>query len=225
MNGHGSGFFTWSLLCGFVLFDMAFAGLAQGQPANRKPHVVFLVGEDAHKSEETLPVFAKALEDRYSLRCSVLLTKGGPADRTNLPGLEVLTEADAAVFALRERELPEQQMKFIRDYVKAGKPIVAIRTATHAFSNWREFGPEVLGTGWKKHFGLSSNTDVHTDPAAGQHPILSGLDAAFPSQSCLYEVLPLPKSAKQLLWGSSIGPGDGREQERPVQPVAWTIEG
>jgi hypothetical protein len=224
MSGRCRRLFAGLLLCGFVSLGMASVGASLGQPTGRKPHVVFLVGEDAHKSEETLPAFAKALEDRYALRCTVLLTKDGPTDRANLPGLEALAEADVAVFALRDRELPEQQMKLIRTYLGAGKPLVAIRTTTHAFSNWREFGPEVLGTGWKKHFGLASNTDVRRDPGAGQHPILAGLDSAFPSRSCLYEVVPLPKSAKPLLLGTSVGPGDGREDERPVQPVAWTIE-
>ena len=33
----------------------------------------------------------------------------------------------------RFRALPDEQMKYIVDYLEAGKPVVGLRTATHAF--------------------------------------------------------------------------------------------
>ena len=41
--------------------------------------------------------------------------------------------ADLMVMFLRFRALPDEQMKPIDDFLKRGKPLVAIRTSTHAF--------------------------------------------------------------------------------------------
>ena len=51
----------------------------------------------------------------------------------NIPGLEALDTADLLVMQTRFRDLPDDQMKHIVNYIESGKPIVGIRTATHAF--------------------------------------------------------------------------------------------
>ena len=38
------------------------------------------------------------------------------------------------ILFIRFRDLPDDQMKHIAEYVDAGKPIIAMRTATHAFA-------------------------------------------------------------------------------------------
>ena len=70
----------------------------------------------------------------------------------------------------RFRDLPDEQMKHIVDYVESGKPIVGMRTATHAFNikpgktyakyslatskEWDGgFGRQVLGETWINHHG------------------------------------------------------------------------
>ena len=57
-----------------------------------------------------------------------------PNRRDNIPGLEALETADLMVIFTRFRNLPDDQMKHIVDYVESGKPIVGMRTATHAFN-------------------------------------------------------------------------------------------
>ena len=70
----------------------------------------------------------------------------------------------------RFRDLPDEQMRHIVEYVEAGKPIIGMRTATHAFNipagqdlrqstacqskQWDGgFGRQVLGETWINHHG------------------------------------------------------------------------
>ena len=69
----------------------------------------------------------------------------------------------------RFRDLPDQQMKYIVDYLNTGKPVMGLRTATHAFNfqknktyakysygskEWAGgFGRQVLGETWSNHYG------------------------------------------------------------------------
>ena len=56
-----------------------------------------------------------------------------PERRDNIPGLEALETADLMVLFTRFRDLPDDQMKHVVDYVESGRPIIGLRTATHAF--------------------------------------------------------------------------------------------
>ena len=109
------------------------AGAGQGK------HIVFLAGDEEYRSEEGLPMLARILAVRHGFKCTVLFTIN-PADGTidpltltNMPGMAALDSADACVMGLRFRELPDAQMKHFVDYLNAGKPIIALRTSTHAF--------------------------------------------------------------------------------------------
>ena len=89
---------------------------------------------------KSLPQMAKILAERHGFKCTVLFAID-PADgtinpniTTNMPGAEALDSADAIVMALRFREWPDAQMKHFVDAYLAGKPIIALRTSTHAFN-------------------------------------------------------------------------------------------
>src|SRR5207248_2411757 len=92
-----------------------------------------------YRSEEALPQLGKILARHHGFKCTVLFAID-PADGTiqpnksNIPGLQALKTADLMILALRFRDLPEEQMKHIVDYLEAGKPIMGLRTATHSFS-------------------------------------------------------------------------------------------
>lgn len=192
-------------------------------PIEPPPHVVFVIGESEYKSERTMPALANELESKYGLRCTVLLA----TSQSDIPGLEALEQADLAVFYLRFRTLPDEQLDRIKAYLGAGKPLVALRTTTHAFGSgvktpiWKEFPTQVLGTPWWQfHYGHESSTDVSVAPEAAGHPILTGVPERFHCRSWLYYVLPLSPSARPLLMGESVGPS--RREERVANPVAWT---
>src|SRR5262245_34613402 len=142
-----------------------------GQPGSK--HIFLISGDEEYRSEETLPQLGKILAKHHGFRCTVLFAidpKDGainPNVRNNIPGLEALKSADLMVLATRFRDLPDEQMKHIADYVESGKPIIGMRTATHAFApeksktyakyHWANkeggFGRKVLGETWVSHHG------------------------------------------------------------------------
>ena len=102
-------------------------------------HIVLISGDEEYRSEETLPQLAKILAKHHGFKCTVLFAVD-PKDGTinpnvnDIPGLEALKTADLMVIFTRFRNLPDDQMQHIVDYVDAGKPVVGLRTATHAFN-------------------------------------------------------------------------------------------
>src|SRR3954468_22387702 len=147
-----------------------------GDGPGKGKHIVLVSGDEEYRSEEALPQLAKILAKRHGFRCTVLFAID-PNDGTinpnvsNIPGLEALDKADLLVIFTRFRDLPDEQMKHIVDYLDAGKPIVGIRTATHAFNikpgktyskyshnskdeSYSEgFGKQILGETWINHHG------------------------------------------------------------------------
>src|SRR6266498_3550942 len=128
--------------------------------------IVFLTGDEEYRSEEGLPQLAKILARRHGFKCTVLFSinpKTGEIDpntKNNEPGMEALDSADLCVMLLRFRAWPDAQMKHFADYIAAGKPVIGLRTSTHAFSGlngsyewFNDFGKNVLGEKWVNHWG------------------------------------------------------------------------
>ncbi len=199
----------------------------------RKPLVVFVAADQEYGSEETMPVFARELEKHYGMRTKVLKAYPDQNTADNIPGLEVLKEADLAIFFMRWQLLPKDQVQYFDDYLKSGKPLVAFRTSTHAFNypkgneleRWNAFGSFALGAppGWGGdhfHYGHESSTDVTYIPAARKNPILKGVETSFHVRSWLYHTLPKfpPPDANALLMGKSVNP----DKAATDNPVAWT---
>ena len=101
--------------------------------------VVLVSGDEEYRSEEGLPQLGRILARLHGFECRVLFaidTETGlinPNEQTNIPGLEHLASADLLILFTRFRSLPEEQMKWIDEYLRAGKPVIGLRTATHAF--------------------------------------------------------------------------------------------
>jgi hypothetical protein len=154
------------------------------------------------------------------------------------------------VIATRFRNLPDEQMQEIDDYLRAGKPVVGLRTATHAFNvpadrtfarySWSHkgedfaegFGRQVLGETWINHHGHHGKESTRglVVPAAKDHPILRGIaDGEIWGPTDVYGVrLPLPGDSQPLVLGQVLAgmtpesePVAG-EQNAPMMPVAWT---
>lgn len=201
----------------------------------KKPYVVFVTGDHEYSGELTLPLIAAELEKNYGMRTKVLKSTPDYNGEKDIPGLEALREADLAVFFLRWRLLPQEQLDSIDDYLKSGKPVMGFRTTTHAFNypkgdpreRWNAFGEFAFGAppGWggaaqHTHYGHKSTTDVTVIPAAAKHPILTGVEPAFHVSSWLYRVLPNypANGAVPLLMGRSVNP----DKDAIDNPVAWT---
>ncbi|MES2454230.1 MAG: ThuA domain-containing protein [Bacteroidota bacterium] len=227
--------FSFSLILAFTLLTVSACSVAQSKKgSSKKPLVVFVTGDHEYSSEATMPLIAAELEKNYGIRTIVLKSSPDHNSEENIPGLEALKDADLAVFFLRWRRLPEEQVKYIDDYLKSGKPVMGFRTTTHAFNypkghpleKWNAFGEFALGApgGWGKgghtHYGHNSTTDVSVIPAQIKHSILTGVKPAFHAASWLYHVLPdYPlKGSTWLLMGKSVNP----DKAALDNPVAWT---
>jgi type 1 glutamine amidotransferase len=172
-----------------------------------------------------------------------------PDTSDNIPGLEALQSADLMIIATRFRNLPDEQMKYVVEYVEAGKPVIGLRTATHAFNipggrqfthySWnyggaefqQGFGRQVLGETWISHHGnhkVESTRGLLASDAAS-HPILSGIkDGDIWGPTDVYGVrLPLPGDSQPLVLGQvlkGMEPADepvAGEKNDPMMPIAW----
>jgi type 1 glutamine amidotransferase/nicotinamidase-related amidase len=194
-----------------------------GQPAFRfpeddRPHVTFLVSDDHYQADKLLPQFAQMLTEQYDVYTTVMHGQGG----NHIWGMEELAAADCLVLYIRRLALPEKQLEMIRQYLQAGKPLVALRTACHAFdvrgktppggAEWPEFGREVLGCNYTGHTLVGGST-IWVLPERAEHPLVKGLPAArWASEGTLYLVSPLLEDTTVLMMGEAAG---------RVEPVTW----
>lgn len=217
-------------------------------------HIVFLTGDEEYRSEEGLPQLAKILARHHGFRCTVLFSinpETGEIDPNytqNIPGMKVLDTADLCILLLRFRNLPDEQMQHFADYLESGKPLIGMRTATHAFHvpgdrkfarfDWQSkswdggFGRQVLGETWVNHHGHHGSQATRGRLAPGQEasPILRGIkDSEIFGTTDVYEVrLPLPGDSQPLVLGEvlvGMKPDDAAvqgKQNDPMMPIAWT---
>lgn len=212
-------------------------------------HVVIVTGDDEYRSEESMPQLAKILAKRQGFKVTVLFAIDpdtqalDPSVLNNIPGLEALETADLMILFLRFRELPDDQMKRIIDYTNSGRPIIGIRTATHAFSyqknmqspyakwTWTSKDPKggwgraVLGETWVNHYGHHGVESTRGVPAKGManHPILRGCEDIW-GESDVYGIRTLSGDSKPLVMGQvlvGMKPSDEVNTEKPSVPIAW----
>ncbi|MER3416435.1 MAG: hypothetical protein C4297_09525 [Gemmataceae bacterium] len=199
-----------------------------------RPHVVFVTGDCEYRSEITMPMISEILQKHHGMRCTVCTARDDrgelrPKYLRNIVGLEALRQADLAVFFIRYRQLPDVQLRSILDYAASGKPLVGLRTTTHAFRytagphmRWNDgFGLDIFGQKWIRHHGHDSSTRVYL--AVKDHPIARGLAPEFHCRSWLYHVMPLSGDCHPLLLGAAVkgDKPDGAMFGTP-NPVAWT---
>jgi len=221
-------------------------------------HIVFLTGDEEYRSEEAGVALARILAVRHGFKCTVLFAID-PADGSinpvipnNIPGMEALDSADLCVVNLRFRELPDDQMKHFVAYVNSGKPLIGLRTATHAFNYVKDkqgpyakysfnnkewpggFGQQVLGETWVNHHGqhgVQSTRGILNDEFKN-HPMLRGVTDIW-GPTDVYTVSHLGKDAKVLVWGqvlSGMKPtdpplkDDPEKKNDPMMPLVWTRE-
>jgi type 1 glutamine amidotransferase len=227
---------TMILLWMAMILCLGVSAQTKSKKQSQKPLIVFVTGDHEYSSEATMPAIAAELEKNYGFRTKVLKAYPDHNAEENIPGLEALKDADVAVFFLRWRRLPAEQVQMIEAYLKSAKPLVGFRTTTHAFKypqghpleKWNAFGEFAFNTppGWggkanHTHYGHLSSTDVKIIPEAASSPLLTGVAQSFHVRSWLYQVLPdYPlKGSTALLMGHSIDPSTPKAYDNPV---AWT---
>ena len=212
-------------------------------------HIVLVGGDEEYRSEEALPLLGKILAVHHGFKCTVLFAidpdtgEINPEEQTNIPGLHNLGSADMMVLFTRFRELPDDQMKYIVDYTNAGKPVMGLRTATHAFSysrnlespyakysfNSEEFdggyGRQVLGETWINHHGNHGKESTRglIDTEMKDHPILKGVEDVWGATD-VYGTTTLAGNPQVLLHGQvlvGMEPSDSPKPDTPTMPLAW----
>ncbi len=212
--------------------------------AGKGKEVVFVVGDDEYYSEEGGPLLGRILAERHGFRVSLCFSTNpetgviAQSEKKNIPGLESLRKADLMVIFTRFRALPDEQMKEIVDYVDSGRPVIGLRTATHAFAypagsespyakySWNNknpdfeggFGRQILGETWISHWGGHGKQATRgvLAPGAAGHPVLKGVNGSdIYGPTDVYEVrLPLPEGCVPLVMGQVLKSMDF--QDEPV---------
>ena len=224
-----------------------------GDGPGKGKKIVLVSGDEEYRSEEALPQLGQILAKHHGFDCTVLFAidpKDGaiqPNVNNNIPGLEKLKDADLLILFTRFRDLPDDQMKRVVDYVESGKPVIGLRTATHAFAlssktykkyDWGNkdkayeggFGKQVLGETWVAHHGAHGKEGTRGVVAKGEesNPIFKGIEAGGVfGTTDVYTAKPIGDS-KVLLYGEateSFQPDSkavaGKKND-PMMPIAWT---
>mgnify|MGYP006291139467 CR=1 FL=1 len=254
---------SFSISCLFLVFVFS-AAAACAPPTEDQPwvtyeggdgpgsgrHIVFVSGDEEYRSEEALPMLAKIMAVRHGFRATVLFPIDpetghiNPNYQQNIPGLQQLEDADLMVLFTRFRDLPEDQMEHIVRFINAGKPIVAFRTATHAFQfpeddpyrqySWNNdqgvwqggFGRRILGETWVTHHGAhrEESTRGLVNGIYQDRPILNGVTDIW-GPTDVYGLRNIQGGADVLVYGQSLSgmePSAEPNFEKSIMPIAWT---
>ena len=233
----------------------------EGSDKNAK-HIVLISGDEEYRSEESMPQLAKILSKHHGFNCTVLFAQN-PANPgiidanygNNIPGLEALDSADLMIISTRFRALPDDQMKHIDDYLMAGKPVIGLRTATHAFNfkdedvssykhygnsykgdmeEWNGgFGRLVLGENWVSHHGHHKHQSTKgfvTDAGKTTGITNSIADGDVWASADVYEVrLPMTGDSQPIAWTRTYQIPGGKKGKAftstAFSAVDFTIEG
>jgi type 1 glutamine amidotransferase len=231
-----------SLLTAFLLF-CGMAAFSQ----KKTPHIVFVIGDEEYRSEESMPMLGEILHRELGAKISLCYSVNeegiiDPNRVDNIEGLEALETADLMIVFARFRALPPNQAKMITDYAEDGRPMVGFRTATHTFMYKdnpemehlnNDWPAKVFGQQWITHHGHFEDgnaplTDVSILPNA-KTKILNGFEP-FEAYSWLYHVdggdWELNGDAEPFLEGKSLRSNhemNNRLDKFPLtNPVAWT---
>ncbi len=219
------------VLTGFLLLAKGIAAYAISLDSSRthtlsqKQHVVFLISEDPsnYDAHITIPLFADSLQRSSLFKTTVLKGRGTHA-AFEFDGLEALETADLLFIFCRRVALPHSQMERIRSYLKAGKPIIGIRTANHGFSalakavagheGWWGFVPDILGCENKGYEPEKLGTLVNVRKDKSEHPILRGIAVErWKCAGAVYRVALVDPEAEILFTAGNIN---------TEEPAAWT---
>jgi type 1 glutamine amidotransferase len=190
-----------------------------------KPRILALIAEREYETKTTLPAFFESgLMKDYDIAIIQL-----DDDKHDFTGLEEkLNETDLLLVSVRRRTPTESQLAALRQFIASGKPVLGIRTASHAFAlnknqkdlpaghaAWQSWDADVFGGSYSGHLGAQQTT---TAKVVLEHAITKNIPSdSFATGGSLYTVKPIAKSSQVLLTGQSTG-------SKEDQPVAWTFQ-
>ncbi len=213
---------------------MEWLTLKGNKELKKNKKIVLVSGDEEYRSEEMLPQLAKILSSHHGFDCQVLFAQDpkypgiiDPNHGTNIPGLEALEDADLMVLFTRFRALPGEQMEHIKNYLLTGKPLIGVRTATHAFhykdtshvwAHWGNyskgeedgwqggFGKKVLGIPWVNHHGHHKHQSTRGVFAEGAEnlSVTNGIKSGEIWGPTDVYGAPIPADAKPIVMGQVV---------------------
>src|SRR5688572_2718346 len=217
---------AWILLWSLGSFHWDSPGQQPNQPGTNR-HIVIVTGENEYQTAQTLPLFSATHLVPRGLRVSYV--HASTNEGANIfANYNLIASADLVLVSVRRRAPENGMLSLLRAHVSAGKPVVGIRTASHAFDtprpdeahgNWTNFDAQVLGARYEGHYGNKPPTHpatvVRVVPEYLGHPVMTGVEPAeFRVTSHLYKYRNLIRTVTPLLRGQVEGRSD-------VEPVAW----
>ncbi|YCM42062.1 ThuA domain-containing protein [Verrucomicrobiaceae bacterium 227] len=189
-----------------------------------KPRILALIAEREYETDTTLPAFFKTeLKEDYDI--SIIQLEDGKHDFAGLE--EKLQNTDLLFVSVRRRTPTESQLAALRKYIASGKPVLGIRTASHAFAtnknqkipaghtSWPNWDADVFGGSYSGHLG---NAQATTAKVRARHFITNTLSKKpFATGGSLYTVKPLAAGCQVYLTGSAEG-------SKTDQAVAWSFQ-
>ena len=169
-------------------------------------NLCMLSGSFEYDSEVSLNTFKRYVKKNYPIQANMIVYKSEDDD----PSLEALDDADVLLVYTRRLNTDGESLKRFQSYCEEGRPIVGVRTASHAYQNWLEFDKVVLGGDYQGHYGHGPIVQLET--VVTEHPILEGLPK-FESYGSLYKNPSLQEDTTVLLIGRT---------DEHTEPVAWT---
>ena len=169
-------------------------------------NLCMLSGSFEYDSEVSLTIFKAFVEKHYPINANLIVYSSEDDD----PSLAALDDADALLVFTRRLNTDGASLQRFQDYCEQGRPIVGVRTASHAYQNWLAFDKDVLGGDYQGHYGHGPITRVEL--VATEHPILKGIPA-FDTFGSLYKNPSLRDDTSLLLMGHT---------DEHSEPVAWT---
>lgn len=206
-------------------------------------HVVLIAGDEEYRTEESMPMLGKILSQKHGFDCTVIFSWDesnryiDPNNQKGLRGLEALKRADLMIIGTRFRRPGPEEAKHVSDFLNAGKPVIGIRTATHAFNgegsfggdiSYGKFGRLVLGEQWVSHHGGHKRQGCRgiIEDANKKHAILNSVADVF-APSDVYGVTHLTDDDQILMRGAVTKTLDPKSQpipgkkNDPMMPLAW----
>src|SRR4051794_30216667 len=199
------------LIAAAVMFALVAGSNGAGdkqEPGKAVLNVCLISGAAEYKSDDSLAKLQTYLEKHHAVKCGRAFAKS----ETDLPGLENLDRCDVAVLFARRLKLEGEQLERIKKYCLSGKPLVGIRTASHALQTWLDLDHEVFGGDYMNHYPEGPLCEVKVVAAAKDHPILKGFQP-YKSAGSLYKNPKVAKDVTVLLTGTI---------PEHTEPIAWT---
>ena len=190
--------------------------------ASSQKNITFLIAEREYKTEKTLPKFSEEfLSENFFIQFCKAPSEGN--QRNHIANSSAIAKADLLFISVRRRAFKEETMELIRSHIAKGKPIIGIRTASHAFQlrkekvpsghqEWPEWDGEIMGGNYNGHYGKELICTIQYATNSRHHPLLEKI-TPFSTPASLYRNSPLPNASTPLLLGSVKG--------FPPEPVAW----